>query len=226
MAQDWDIKSRRDACQQCETAFEDKQAYFSVLVFGEEGYERKDCCRSCWDAKQSETTPYSSWQGVFRVPPAAPEEALKKETAETLLRKLMEEEDEASRNVMYILAVMLERKRVLVERDVQTHDDGRLIRVYEHRGTNEVFMVPDPKLQLDKLEEVQEQVMTMLGVHSDQESGDGDQETGQESGVGGQESGQGPGDGSQESDQESEAGDQEPDGVTNDEQRSDEGESS
>lgn len=169
MAQDWDIKSRRDACQECEAAFEDKQVYFSILLFGEEGYERKDCCRSCWDAKQSETTPYSSWQGVFKVPPAAPEEALKKETAETLLRKLMEEEDEASRNVMYILAVMLERKRVLVERDVQTHDDGRLIRVYEHRGTNEIFLVPDPKLQLDRLEEVQEQVMTMLGVREDGE---------------------------------------------------------
>jgi hypothetical protein len=59
--------------------------------------------------------------------------------------------------------VMLERKRLLVERDVQHREDGKMIRVYEHRKTGEMFLIPDPRLRLDQLETVQQQVVTLLG---------------------------------------------------------------
>ncbi|MBN2301115.1 MAG: hypothetical protein JXN60_01230 [Lentisphaerae bacterium] len=164
MAQDWDIKTRCDVCQGCETPFQDMEPYFSALMRSEDGYVRRDYCAKCWESKNMDSVPYSSWQGTFRFPPPEPEEALKKETAESLLRKLMAEDDKTNINVMYILAVMLERKRMLIEKDVQTREDGIMIRVYEHRRTGETFLVPDPRLQLDKLEEVQNQVITLLGA--------------------------------------------------------------
>jgi len=92
-----------------------------------------------------------------------PEEALKKETAESLLRRLIEDDDESKTNVIYILGVMLERKRMLVERDIQGRDDGSLIRVYEHRQTGETFLIRDPQLAFDALEAVQTEVVAMLG---------------------------------------------------------------
>jgi hypothetical protein len=58
---------------------------------------------------------------------------------------------------------MLERNRLLVERDLQTNDQGTLIRVYEHKKTGETFLIPDPKLRLDQLEVVQQEVITLLG---------------------------------------------------------------
>ncbi|MBM4142880.1 MAG: hypothetical protein FJ225_04700 [Lentisphaerae bacterium] len=163
MAQDWDIKPRAEACRACDRPFEDGQVCFSALQFMEDGYARADYCAACWPDRAADAAPYSSWQGVFRLPPAAPEEALKKETAETLLRRLVEEDDERRRNVIFILAVMLERKRELAERDVRTRDDGATIRVYEHRRTGETFLIPDPHLKLDELAEVQQQVVGMLG---------------------------------------------------------------
>ena len=164
MSQDWDIKPRGDACTDCEEAFSDKQPYHSVLTFGsEDGYHRADLCDKCLAAHQEESGPVSSWQGTFRVPPPPPEEALKKATAETMLRRLMQDEDETKINVVYILAVMLERKRILVERDVQTKEDGTTIRVYEHRQSGETFLVPEPYLRLDQLEHVQTEVVEMLG---------------------------------------------------------------
>lgn len=163
MAQDWDIKPRGEVCHACDTRFLDRQTYYSALIFGDEGYVRADHCEACWQKKAEENSPYSMWQGVFRLPPPAPEEALKKETAESLLRKLMEKEDDTNRNVIYILAVMLERNRILVEKDVQTRADGVMIRVYEHRASGETFVVPDPRLNLDALEPVQAQVINMLG---------------------------------------------------------------
>jgi len=168
--QDWDIKPRSDTCHGCEKPFADAEPYFSALVFGDQGYVRADCCETCWQRyRQTVQSPYSTWQGVYRKPPA-PEEPLKKETAESLLRQLMEQEDRSKVNVVYILAVMLERKRALVERDVQQREDGTRVRVYEHRKTGETFLIPEPSLQLDQLEEVQQEVVALLGARDDAEA--------------------------------------------------------
>src|SRR3989339_1607336 len=165
MAQEWDIKARSEFCEECKMPFQDKQQYFSALVFGEQGYVRADYCGRCWmGGKKEVTSPYSQWQGIFRPPPPPPEEALKKETAETLLRRLIQDDDGSRRNVMYILAVMLERKRILAEKDIQKHEDGTKVIVYEHKKTGETFLIPDPGLQLDQLEHVQIEVIEMLGV--------------------------------------------------------------
>jgi hypothetical protein len=163
MAQDWDIKPLGASCQACDRAFQDGAPYRSTLVFGEEGYRRADFCEACWTQDRNPADAVSTWQGVYRAPAPPPEEALKKETAESLLRRLMKTDDASRVNVIYILGVMLERKRILVERDVQIRDNGIKILVYEHRKTGETFLVPDPQLRLDELEHVQEEVVTMLG---------------------------------------------------------------
>lgn len=141
----------------------DNQPYFAILVWGDDGYVRTDFCENCWAQKQEIGSPYSIWQGVFKMPAPAQEEPLKKETAESLLRRLMENEDKSKINVIYILAIMLERKRILVERDIQTRNDGTIIHIYEHRKTGETFLIPDPHLKLDQLESVQQEVIAMLG---------------------------------------------------------------
>ena len=163
MPQEWDIRPRSDTCVTCETPFQDGQEVFSALVLREAHYRRDDFCATCWGQKEPAGSAYSTWQGLFRLPPPAPESALNKETAESILRRLMEEKDESKKSVIYILAVMLERKRILVEREVRRQADGPLIRVYEHRQTGESFLVPEPGLRLDQLEQVQQDVMAMLG---------------------------------------------------------------
>jgi hypothetical protein len=163
MAQDWDIKPRGVACARCEEPFQDKQTYHALLVRDEDGYRRKDYCEACRGEAGAAEGVYSTWQGVFRLPPPPPEEPLKKETAESVLRRLMEEDEPGRLNVVYILAVMLERKRLLVERAIERLEDGGTVRVYEHRKTGETFVVRDPELRLDELEHVQAEVIAMLG---------------------------------------------------------------
>lgn len=164
MTQDWDIKSRSTVCTACAIAFNDSQIYISALSSGVAGYERGDFCETCWQTKEAELSPFSSWQGVYRKPPAGLVDPLKKETAETLLRKLMEDEDPLNEGVIYILAVMLERKKMLIEKDVTVDDLGTVHRVYEHRQTGETFFILDPQFKLDQLEGVQNRVIEMLGI--------------------------------------------------------------
>lgn len=170
MAQDWDIKPRGDVCTACAQPFEDGATCFSALTFGDNGYQRGDFCETCWPKQAA--TPFSVWQGVFKAPAPEAEPALRKETAESLLRKLMEDDDEAHRNVVYILAVMLERNRALVERDVKLEDGYPSLRVYEHRKTGETFVISDPHLRLDQLETVQQEVAAMLGWTKEKAEGE------------------------------------------------------
>jgi len=168
MAQDWDIKPRSDACQGCGVGFADLQTYYSALEFGGEGYLRADYCMECWQQLQaSGRTAYSRWQGVFRKPQPRPE-PLKKETAESLLRRFMAGNDATKINLIYILTIMLERKRILIEKAVQVTPEGKLIRIYEHRHTGETFMVTDPRLSFEQIESVQREVADLLASHRDE----------------------------------------------------------
>jgi hypothetical protein len=155
----WSVRKCSDQCTKCNKPFEDKEALFSQLAFIDGEYQRHDFCKACWDKDESGL---SSWKTVFIVPPPPQEEALKKENAESLLRRLMAKENEEDLNAVFILAVMLERKKILVERDTKKAEDGRKLRIYEHKKTNESFMVIDPELKLAELEAVQEDVVALL----------------------------------------------------------------
>ncbi|MDP9291324.1 MAG: hypothetical protein M3O82_03045, partial [Verrucomicrobiota bacterium] len=107
--------------------------------------------------------PFSFWKSKFEPPPAAPPEALPKETAEDLLRRYMQENDVTHANARYILALMLERKRLLKEVEVTETASGKT-RIYEHAKTGEVFVIPDPELRLDQIEAVQTEVASLLAA--------------------------------------------------------------
>ena len=88
---------------------------------------------------------------------------MQKENVESLLRKMILKEDPKDQNIIFILAVMLERKKILVERGTQNLENGFKLRVYEHRKSKESFTIIDPCLKLNELEKVQEQVVVLLG---------------------------------------------------------------
>lgn len=156
----WHVSKCAKACDGCEDEFKDRQVLCSRLFFDEGEYIRQDFCEKC---SKEESPALSTWQTVFIVPPPPAEEAVKKENAESLLRKLLAKENEEDLNAIFILMVMLERKKIFVERDIQKGEDGRKLRIYEHKKTGESFVVTDPELKLDQLGDVQEEVVVLLG---------------------------------------------------------------
>jgi hypothetical protein len=162
---EWNIQSRAHACQSCGRPFADKQPYHTLLFDEKAGYQRLDVCEPCWTAQFSQGATsrkgfVSHWQGAFEIPPARPE-AIQKENAESLLRKLVEQNDPKHGAACFILAVMLERKRILKVKE-QAQRDGRRVFIYEQPRTGDVFTITDPGLRLDQLEEVQRDVGHLL----------------------------------------------------------------
>lgn len=163
---EWNIQSRAHACHECGSAFEDKTHYHTVLVDRRRAFERKDLCDNCWKAipaeKSRETQGFvSHWQGIYLAAPPPPPEPIQKDTAESLLRRLIQENDPSRAGVVYILAVMLERKRILKVKS-QILQEGRRIFVYEHPKSGDCFTIADPDLQLNQLEAVQRDVGMLL----------------------------------------------------------------
>jgi hypothetical protein len=162
---DWNIQSRAHACESCGKPFADQAPYHTLLFDEKAGFRRSDVCAACWQSQFSEGARdrkgfVSHWQGVYEAPPP-PVEPIRKETAETLLRRLIELNDPAYAAAGYILAVMLERKRILKVKE-QLLQEGRRVFVYEHPKSGDVFTIADPALRLDELEAVQHQVAGLM----------------------------------------------------------------
>ena len=160
----WNIQSRAPACQSCSQPFADKQVYHTLLFDVPPDLRRSDICDPCWQKQNTGDTRsragfISHWQGIYEAPLAA--DPIKKETAETLLRKLIEQNDPRYAPAGYILAVMLERKRLLKVKE-QVIRDGKRVFIYEQPTTGDVFTITDPHLRLDQLEEVQRDVSALL----------------------------------------------------------------
>lgn len=135
----------------------------SVLKEVPNGYERLDCHPECWKTADRDFEPFSQWDGVYLAPvKEAKVEPLKKEDAGELLRQLVTMDDPTMKNVIYVLAVMLERSKILIERDRKEQSDGTIRRVYEDRKQGDTFVILDPRLRLENLAEVQTQVVALL----------------------------------------------------------------
>ncbi len=162
---EWNIQSRSHVCQGCEKPFADKEHYHTILSDDKHELRRLDICNDCWSSKYQNGNDrkgfISYWQGVYEAPPPAAPEAIQKENAETLLRKLIELNDPKHGAACFILAVMLERKRILKVKE-QVKSEGRRMFVYEHPKTGDVFTIADPNLQLNQLDEVQRDVANLL----------------------------------------------------------------
>ena len=150
---EWAIKHRADVCAVTQRPFVPGEYFYTLLYHDANGYRREDLSEEAWAQRNENIRPFSFWKTRYEPAPLAPPEPLEKQNAEDILRRLLTENDPSNANACYVLAVMLERKRVLkpIKAD-QTND--RPVLIYEHANTGDVFIVPDVHLRLDEIEKV------------------------------------------------------------------------
>ena len=160
MNQDWEIRKRSDVCTLTQRPFREDEFFYTAIFREGDGFRREDICEEAWAARPEEPAPFSFWRSKFEVPPPPPPEPLAKQDAESILRKLIAENSDATKNARYILALMLERKRLLKPMESSDLD----VLVYERAGTGETFLIPNPRLSLAQVPEVQREVSALLGL--------------------------------------------------------------
>lgn len=165
LAESWHIRSRSRDCAATGVAFVDGQPIVTALFPDPEssGYLRKDFTVEAWAARTAEDeVPFSFWKAAFHATVTEEKPGMiEKESVEGLLKRLVEEDEEHTENVRYILAVMLERQRLLRETDTQRMPNG-ILRVYEHRKNGDVYIIRDPDIPLSEVDKVQADIILML----------------------------------------------------------------
>ncbi len=163
---DWNIKPRATRCTVCNVPFTPGTIGHSLLDLSEDGYQRRDLCDSCFKALPHVVGQAPSGAWCFTIPNPTThktkDEPLQKETAEHLLRVLSERGDPSDQSVIYVLAILLERSKQFVERNVTITPEGSHLRHYEQRSTGDLFTITDPHLTPEDLPAVQQRIIDYL----------------------------------------------------------------
>jgi len=158
---EWAIKHRADVCAATQRPFVAGEYFYTLLYHSADGYRREDLSEEAWQNRNENIRPFSFWKSRYEPLPPKAAEALPKENAEQLFRRLMASGSPPA-NACYVLAAMLERKRILKQTKIESSTHGTRVLIYEQGSTGDVFIVPDPQLRLDELETVQNEVADLL----------------------------------------------------------------
>jgi hypothetical protein len=164
MQQNWSIRSRAHQCALTSRPFEDGESFHTTIYFDpqENGYVRRDVCAEAWPQEREQRKPVAAWKNIYqKVIAEAKPEIAPKESAQDLLQRFIEDGDPKTENARYILALMLERKRQLVQ-TAEKEVDGAKMLFYENKKTGEIFIVRDPELRLDEIAQMQDEVASIL----------------------------------------------------------------
>src|SRR5436305_10959884 len=160
LATDWPIKQRSEACNATQRPFAPGEVFYTLPYREGDGFRREDLSEEAWRDRNENIRPFSFWKSRYEPLPLRPPEPLARENAEQLFRRLIASNNPPA-NACYVLAAMLERKRVLKQVKTEQGANGRVL-IYEHGATGDIVIVPDPQLRLDELESVQNEVAQLL----------------------------------------------------------------
>ncbi len=171
---DWKIKNRSGVCDHTEHLFEEDEPFYTCIFDDPEsdGFIRRDYSLAAWEelSGHMEPEPFSFWRSVYKPPAETGEdETVNQNSAEAILHRLIEQDDPSTENARYILALMLERKKILLPTETKTTDTSTLL-FYEHKETGAVYIVADPELKLDEIGHVQEQVSALLEAEENRQN--------------------------------------------------------
>lgn len=161
----WKLASRKHACSHTEESFSEGQPFYTAIFWDEEAgeFRREDFSETAWEELKDQFTPFSFWRSIYEAPEPDQkrQDAVDKEDAEEALKRMISENDPTTEKTRYLLALMLERKKILQQIDAQEKDGQRLI-IYKRRKTGEIFIVPDPGLEMDEIPRIQGEVLAMM----------------------------------------------------------------
>jgi hypothetical protein len=163
---DWSIRPRGDCCAGTGRRFADGEVVYTVLAAGEGGMERRDYAETVWAREEGRPTYFCFWKGKFqRVPPRVEREPPVARAEAELRRRLSQpvEAQSPEARVIFLFGLLLERRKVLLVRERTQGPEGR-VTVYEHKGTGEVILVPEPEVRLSEVDQLRAEVEALAAT--------------------------------------------------------------
>jgi len=157
---DWNIKKGGEVCLRCEQLIDPGATYYSTLVVDEAAIERSDFCETCFTQESDDD------KRVFWRTSKSCNEPVKKavnfEWVRELFERMLEVKEKAFKEMAYLLALVLIRKRYLKLKDFVSRNGQDFMEVRRKKGEPllhvEVPMITEQDISIlrDKLSDLLE----------------------------------------------------------------------
>ncbi|MEM7311451.1 MAG: hypothetical protein AAF682_32605 [Planctomycetota bacterium] len=135
----WKLSRRHEACSRCERPFEEDQRLYSTLYVTAEEIRREDVCEACFpQAREQDGDELIFWRGRHHVGKKA--FAVDFEALEGLFLALEGREEQALRELRYLLCLLLMRKKRLKLIKTARRPDGEAMIMRRPRRTEELLI--------------------------------------------------------------------------------------
>lgn len=159
---EWKIEKAQKRCQGCSKQFEERESYYSAIVEREEKFARNDLCRTCWESNEKRGDPFSYWVSVVPVREERSREDINA-VVDFFKRLSSEELDDTKRKILYLVSLILLRKRrlkLLGTVEAEAVQTMRLEKVWSGEEVA-VFVPRIGEAELDQIKAEMEQLFDM-----------------------------------------------------------------
>jgi hypothetical protein len=153
------LERRSGACLACGREFTGGETIVSAIFLpeGEEAFARKDLCPDCFEKAEAE--PFSIWRGTQPLP-VEDKHRVDFDLALRFLAKLVEEAEEDREGLVYVLTLLLSRKRRVKVLETKRE---RLVVSVPGDEEDAVVEIPVPTIDGETAEQVQLQLAELFG---------------------------------------------------------------
>ncbi|TET31819.1 MAG: hypothetical protein E3J72_21280 [Planctomycetota bacterium] len=163
---DYKISRTTRTCAKCEAAFSRGDSFFSTVMDTTEGFQRMDFCPKCWEAVADDEKKklFSFWKAGIRPKGAPKHRKLDMETAKEFFIRLHGSADADKKNFLYLLTLLILRKRGLVHKTTIREDGGEVLVLHFPKEEDTLYYVKSPPLDEAALEAVKADFSELLDM--------------------------------------------------------------
>ncbi|MDR4508903.1 MAG: hypothetical protein MRJ65_11840 [Candidatus Brocadiaceae bacterium] len=158
---EWKINKSTRGCILCERKFCDEEEYYSALFDDGNGFIRKDYCVACW--KSDEERIFSFWKTKIPKKDKPVQKIINVEMFYDMFMKLQDQNETYQKNLRYVLALFLMRKRMFKLKSLKKQDEKEFMVLYCIKDDRE-HRVFNPELREDEIESITSEMKQLLDL--------------------------------------------------------------
>lgn len=157
---DWEIKRSSNGCLLCNKEFSEEEEYYSALFDENNTFTRKDFCPSCWNKGKKEGF-FSFWKTKVPKKDKPVQAFVNIEVLLDMFIRLEGNNETHQRNLRYVLALYLIRKKVFKLTSLKRQDGEEIITLFYPKEDRE-FSVFNLNLKEEEIDAITSEMSQLL----------------------------------------------------------------
>lgn len=162
MRRDWEEYIKKPGfCSRCKKEFAESEEYYAVLLERGEEFVRYDFCLNCWSS-ELEAESFSFWRGRIPQKDRPAKVFVDNNILMDLFREIVAKEDEGKAGFLFVLSLMLMRKRLLRIVSTSYDESGRELWTVRLQGDDNEYRLVNPELTDEDIERIKEDMESIF----------------------------------------------------------------